>query len=281
MSEFWAKSKSAHAAAKRNRREAGSAGKYAYHAHFHGDWLRGVANLAPDERGVYQTIIDLQYERRGPLPDDDEWLARQNNCPLRTYRRIKQKLIEKGRLIVDAEAGTLYDERAMRELASAGVMKETQAKRGRDGAAKRWTKAPQKALEATSKAIPEAATEEEVSAEKLQLFDQQVDKCGPISLQLIETKPLKSHNTGAKSAMHFGMATHYPLSIDTLTDSANLAPSAPGAPPATLTGGGAPQRQRNHRPRAGPGGREILFSEATRAATLAAYRAALEEDAAP
>lgn len=260
-----------HAAMKRNRRSAGGEGKYAYHCHFHGDWLRGVAKLTPEERGVYQTLIDLQYENRGPLPDDDGWLARQNNCPLRTYRRIKAQLIAKGRIVVDAEAGTIFDQRAMRELAAAGVVKEQLASRGREGAKKRWRKQP-----------AQAAAKAEVRPEKLQLSLQQVDKYGDLSLQQVDPCLEENQAPGSQSAMAKCMATHYPLPIETPNSSAKPPPPAPGAPPATLTGGGAPPRLRKRQARAGPepGAPIVLFTEADRAAKLAAYRAALAEDAA-
>lgn len=128
---------------KQGRRRSGQS-KYAYHFHFHGDWLRGVAKLTPEERGVYDTIINLTYAERRALPDDDEWLARQCNCPLKTYRRIKRQLLEKGRVEVDEEAQTILDRRALEELAAAGVMRERLAEQGRNGAEKRWGTRPKK-----------------------------------------------------------------------------------------------------------------------------------------
>lgn len=123
----------------RARKKAGDF-HYRYHKRWHGDALRGMSDLNPEQRGVYNTLIDLQYERRGPLPNDDAWLARTNNCPLRTFRRIKAELVAKGRIEVDEEAGSVFDKRCIEELTDAGVLRQTLSEAGRRGAAKRAKK---------------------------------------------------------------------------------------------------------------------------------------------
>lgn len=124
--------------ARARRREVSP--KFAFHKRFHSDALAGMADLNPEERGIYNTIIDLMYQRRSVLPDDDAWLARVNNCPLRTYRRVKKSLLAKGRIITCEESGALYDERALRELNDAGFLREMLSAAGKRGAEKRWNK---------------------------------------------------------------------------------------------------------------------------------------------
>lgn len=98
--------------------------------------LSGMRGLSPEEKGVYTVIIDLCYEHRGPLADDDVQMARNCDCSLRKYRGIKAALLAKDRIQVDREAGTIFDERAVRELVRAELYSETQARR----AGKRWRK---------------------------------------------------------------------------------------------------------------------------------------------
>lgn len=61
--------------------------------------LFGMQDLTPEQRGVYNTIIDLLYLRNGDLEfAADSFLARRNNCDIRTYRRIKAQLISLGKI---------------------------------------------------------------------------------------------------------------------------------------------------------------------------------------
>lgn len=93
--------------------------------------LAGMRGLNPEQKGVYGVIIDLCYEARGPLADDDMTMARACDCDVRRYRRIKAELLAKGRIVTDAEAGTLYDDKAIRELVQAEIYSQSQAERAR------------------------------------------------------------------------------------------------------------------------------------------------------
>jgi uncharacterized protein YdaU (DUF1376 family) len=62
-------------------------------------WLAAVIALTPEERGIYQTIINLLYSRNGDLPtNDDNYFARYCACRPQTWRRIRDALITKGKL---------------------------------------------------------------------------------------------------------------------------------------------------------------------------------------
>jgi hypothetical protein len=45
-----------------------------WHARNHQDALDGMLMLTLEERGAYNTILDLIYSRQGPIPDDARWL---------------------------------------------------------------------------------------------------------------------------------------------------------------------------------------------------------------
>lgn len=78
--------------------------------------IDGMALLTPEERGCYNTLIDHQYLMGGPLRDDDRYLAGLMNCDVRVWRRVKQQLLDKGRIALRSD-GRIEDVRATYELA--------------------------------------------------------------------------------------------------------------------------------------------------------------------
>jgi uncharacterized protein YdaU (DUF1376 family) len=62
--------------------------------------LNGMMSLTLDERGAYNTVLDLLYFRDGKLPDDDRFLAGYMGVDVRVWRRIKTRLIGLGKLSV-------------------------------------------------------------------------------------------------------------------------------------------------------------------------------------
>ena len=99
--------------------------------------LNGMMGLSLDERGAYNTVLDLIYHRDGKLPDDDRFLAGYMGVDVRVWRRIKTRLIGLGKLsVID---GMLRDDvadvvvaEALRRLTSAqDAGKASASKRGR------------------------------------------------------------------------------------------------------------------------------------------------------
>ena len=76
--------------------------------------LLGMASLTLEERGAYNTILDLIYVHDGKLLDDTAALARSLGCDVRVWKRIKARLLELGKLYI--YAGCLHNERADMEL---------------------------------------------------------------------------------------------------------------------------------------------------------------------
>ena len=60
--------------------------------------LAGMVELTLEERGAYNTVIDLLYSRDGNLPADDCFFARACNCRPHTWRRLRDNLLAKGKL---------------------------------------------------------------------------------------------------------------------------------------------------------------------------------------
>lgn len=77
--------------------------------------LTGMMVLTLEERGAYNTILDLIYNEGGRYPNDDGLICGWLRCSRRTWHRIKARLLDLGKLSV--EDGYIYNGRASDELA--------------------------------------------------------------------------------------------------------------------------------------------------------------------
>lgn len=80
--------------------------------------IAGMIGLSLEERGVYNTVIDLLYSRDGELPDDDQFFARACECRPQTWRRLRDSLLAKGKLHRKSD-GKLTANRVVNELQTA------------------------------------------------------------------------------------------------------------------------------------------------------------------
>jgi uncharacterized protein YdaU (DUF1376 family) len=76
--------------------------------------LQGMAMLSLEERGAYNTILDLLYARDGNLPDIEAELARLLHCDVRVWRRVRRRLMDLGKLYI--HGGSLHNARADDEI---------------------------------------------------------------------------------------------------------------------------------------------------------------------
>lgn len=76
--------------------------------------IDGMMTLTLEERGAYNTVLDLFYVRDGNLPDDDRFIAGFLGVDIRVWRRIRSRLIELGKLSI--EDGKLSNHRAATEV---------------------------------------------------------------------------------------------------------------------------------------------------------------------
>jgi hypothetical protein len=63
--------------------------------------LTGMASLTLEERGAYNTILDLIYAHDGAIDDDHKFIAGGLRVDLRVWKRIRQRLIEGGKLYIN------------------------------------------------------------------------------------------------------------------------------------------------------------------------------------
>jgi uncharacterized protein YdaU (DUF1376 family) len=84
--------------------------------------------LTLEERGAFNTILDLIYSRDGKVPDDARFLARWMGCDVRVWRRVRTRLLDLGKL--EIEGTYLLNSRASREVLEALSKVETLEKLG-------------------------------------------------------------------------------------------------------------------------------------------------------
>jgi len=76
--------------------------------------LEGMQQLTLEERGAYNTVIDLIYVRDDRLYDDDRFISGHLGVDMRVWKRIKASLLTKGKLAI--EAGFIRNKRASTEV---------------------------------------------------------------------------------------------------------------------------------------------------------------------
>ena len=72
--------------------------------------LEGMMGLTLEERGAYNTLLDLIYSHEGSFPDDASVITRWLGCDPRVWRRIRTALINSGKLYI--HGGRLRNQRA-------------------------------------------------------------------------------------------------------------------------------------------------------------------------
>ena len=97
--------------------------------------LAGMVGLTLEERGVYNTVLDLLYSTWRPLEDDRAFIAGWCGCAPQKVNPIIRRLIEKGRLITFEEGGRAYlsDKAFEDERASVKGVSYTRSGRGQIG----------------------------------------------------------------------------------------------------------------------------------------------------
>lgn len=106
-----------------------------WHRRYHSDALAGMLSLTLEERGAYQTCLDLIYDRQGPIPDNDRLLAGYMGCSIRKWKALRERLLMLGKLI--ARDGMLTNARAEKEIENDAKTARKHAENGLKGGRKR------------------------------------------------------------------------------------------------------------------------------------------------
>lgn len=113
---------------------------FGWHPREHRKALDGMLALTLEERGAYNTVLDLIYDREGPIPDDARWLAGWMGVSIRKWSSLRSALIEAGKIFAVNVNGIdcLMNRRAAIELENqtklSRKLSESGAKGGRKSA---------------------------------------------------------------------------------------------------------------------------------------------------
>jgi uncharacterized protein YdaU (DUF1376 family) len=99
-----------------------------YHKRYHGDILTAYMGMSLEERGAYDTLLELMYDRGGDVPNDPRWLAGWFGVSLRKANLLITTLLDKHKIYLSA-AGTFRNRRADNELENLAKTSRIQAER--------------------------------------------------------------------------------------------------------------------------------------------------------
>jgi uncharacterized protein YdaU (DUF1376 family) len=91
--------------------------RLAWYKRYPKDFREGTRRLSFEERGFYSDVLDLIYEHGNELPDDDSANAHMLHADVRTYRRLKARLMDVHKKLYVAH-GMLRNSRADAEAAA-------------------------------------------------------------------------------------------------------------------------------------------------------------------
>jgi uncharacterized protein YdaU (DUF1376 family) len=109
--------------------------KRPWYKRYGADFVHGTLGLTLEEKGAYSIVLDLIYDRGGPIPDDPQYIAGICGCSVRRWNAIRNHLVELNKLIVTD--GGLTNERAEKELENSRSIAEKREIIGRKGGDKK------------------------------------------------------------------------------------------------------------------------------------------------
>jgi uncharacterized protein YdaU (DUF1376 family) len=106
----------------------------AWYKRYPADFLHSTAMLSCEEKGAYGVLLDLMYERGGPIADDAGWIARVCGCSQRKWTQsLRPRLIALGKINV-TEDGKLSNGRMLYETHASAERIKVAREAGRKGA---------------------------------------------------------------------------------------------------------------------------------------------------
>jgi len=86
-----------------------------YHFRYHDDALRGYSKLNLEQRGAYNTLLDLMYSEGGYIEECERRMAAEMGVSTRKYRSLRDQLIKAGKVYYPT-AGFLSNRRVEEEI---------------------------------------------------------------------------------------------------------------------------------------------------------------------
>lgn len=103
-----------------------------YHKRYHSDALAGMMSLTLEERGAYNTLLDMMYDRGGPLIDNERLIAGYMGCSTRKWRTLREALIEKRKIRINKD-GLITNGRTEKEIENASKTSRKRSEWGSEG----------------------------------------------------------------------------------------------------------------------------------------------------
>jgi uncharacterized protein YdaU (DUF1376 family) len=102
-----------------------------WYRRFPDNFLGGINGMTLEEKGAYGVVIDMIYQRGGPIADEPRYIAGICNCSVRKWNAIRERLLHLGKLyVVD---GHLMNGRAGTELEKSARIAREHAENGSKG----------------------------------------------------------------------------------------------------------------------------------------------------
>ena len=107
----------------------------AYFPFYPADFMTGVRGLSPQEVGIYMMLLCRIYEEGGPVEADTARLAAYCGTRPTWFQKALTRLVEMGK--IKTNGTSLWNDRALSELAERGRKLEVAARAGKKSAEKR------------------------------------------------------------------------------------------------------------------------------------------------
>lgn len=102
-----------------------------WYRRFPDNFLGGINGMTLEEKGAYSVVIDMIYQRGGPIADEPRYIAGICNCSVRKWNAIRARLLQLGKLY--ETDGHLMNERAGIELEKSAKVAREHAENGAKG----------------------------------------------------------------------------------------------------------------------------------------------------
>lgn len=105
-----------------------------WYRRFPSNFISGTLGLTLEEKGAYSIVLDLIYDRGGPIPDEARFIAGVCNCSVRKWNAIREKLLLLGKITITD--GMISNFRAEKEIEISESSADERAESGRKGGEK-------------------------------------------------------------------------------------------------------------------------------------------------
>lgn len=106
-------------------------GRRAFYKRYPGDFMMGTRDLSLEERGAYNDLLDMMYDRGRPIPDEPRWIAGLLGISVKKWNTIRASLLDAGKLVERGEY--LSNPRFERDSELEAAEKDAQVTWGRMG----------------------------------------------------------------------------------------------------------------------------------------------------